>query len=154
MSPEQDILEAKILIIDDDKYLVRLLGIFLKTAGFVHVETVMDSREALAVYTRFKPDLVLLDLVMPHLDGFKVLDQLRSLPGEQPNIMVLTSMKEADTRRKAMDAGARDFLQKPLDRNTTVARIKRLLEGRQRLSRLEKDNQELESFAKSLKDGE
>src|SRR6476660_1880335 len=68
---------AKILIVDDQQANVSLLGRILEREGYMQVRSILASRQALALYADFAPDLILLDLLMPHLDGFAVLEQLR-----------------------------------------------------------------------------
>ncbi|MEW5735440.1 MAG: response regulator [Thermodesulfobacteriota bacterium] len=150
MASGSDILSAKILIVDDDRYIVSLLDIHLKIAGFSQVRSVTDSRRAIAEYIGFQPDLLILDLVMPHVDGFMILQTLRELKSRAHNILILTSLNDAETRRKAMSAGAKDFLTKPFQRDEAVARITRLLKARKRQGLLSQCNKELEDISRRM----
>ena len=76
--------KAKILIVDDEQANVRLLERILELIGATHVRSTTDSREALAHYIDFRPDLVLLDLHMPNVTGFDILEQLKTLSGGTP----------------------------------------------------------------------
>lgn len=95
------------------------------------MQSITDSRRALESYHAFEPDLILLDLMMPHLDGFAVLESLRSLPGEifLP-VLVLTADANEETKRRALRSGATDFLLKPFDHLEVLLRIGNLLETR------------------------
>jgi putative two-component system response regulator len=70
---------ARILIVDDDESNIRLLGRILASAGYTGFKTLTDPRQVVALYQKWTPDLILLDLLMPHVDGFAVMKQLQSL---------------------------------------------------------------------------
>ena len=137
---------AKILIVDHESGHVRLLETLLGRAGYVHLRSVTDARDALAVYEAFQPDLVLLDLRMPHVDGFEVLAQLRALTpdtGYVP-VLVLTAEVGPDALRRALGAGAKDFLLKPADSEEILLRVRNLLHMRFLHLALQHQNQALE----------
>jgi signal transduction histidine kinase len=137
---------AKILIVDDEIAQVRLLEILLVCAGYVHLRSVTDSRDALPLYEAFQPDLVLLDLYMPHLDGFEVLARLRARTpdtGYVP-VLVLTAAIAPDALRRALGAGAADFLVKPADNEEILLRVRNLLHLRFLHQALQHQNQALE----------
>jgi putative two-component system response regulator len=138
--------DARILIVDDENANVLLLQRILQRAGFKESKSTTDSRHVLPLFTEFKPDLVLLDLHMPHLDGYAVMDQLRSRigPSEYLPILVLTADVTAATKQRALSAGARDFLTKPLDATEVVLRIRNLLETRSLHKTLQSQNVRLE----------
>jgi putative two-component system response regulator len=123
---------AKILIIDDEPANVRLLERLLQQEGFVSLETATDPRQALPLFTEFQPDVILLDLHMPHLDGFAVMNQLRPRirEGEFLPILVLTADVATETKLQALSMGAVDFLTKPLDHAEVRLRIRNLLQTR------------------------
>src|SRR5207253_638098 len=81
--------EARILVVDDEPPNVKLLQIALERAGYVNVQATTDSRRVAGLLTDFEPDLILLDLLMPHLDGFAVMDQLSSLVPSNTYLPVL-----------------------------------------------------------------
>jgi diguanylate cyclase (GGDEF)-like protein len=123
---------GRILVIDDEPANLALLHRILTAAGYESVELLADSRQALARYAAWRPDLVLLDLHMPHLDGLGVLAQLR---GEIPSqeflpVVILTGDATAETRKRALSAGAHDFIVKPFDQVEVVLRIGNLLHTR------------------------
>jgi putative two-component system response regulator len=123
--------KMKILIIDDEPLNVALLEDMLVEGGYKQVRSVTDSRLALGTCESFAPDLILLDLMMPHVDGFTILHALRSAGSEifLP-VIVLTADANDETRRAALGAGATDFLLKPLDYLEVLLRIANLLEMR------------------------
>src|SRR5438105_11833829 len=108
---------ARILIIDDQETNVAMLTALLYQAGYTSLKGVTDPRTAATAFVEFAPDLVLLDLLMPHLDGFGVMAQLRPLipDGSFVPIVVLTAELTPETKRQALADGATDFLTKPLD---------------------------------------
>jgi len=128
---EEQFHRAKILIVDDEPANIHLLGDFLKGKGYACIESVTDPRKALELYQEFQPDLVLLDLKMPHLNGFQVLEQLNNLDQKYPApIMVLTAHIDLDSKLRVLGIGARDFLSKPFDLIELSIRVRNLLEVR------------------------
>lgn len=121
----------KILVIDDEPANTALLEALLVSRGFANVRSVIDSREAVQICKSFDPDLVLLDLMMPHVDGFAVLAGIRSELGEifLP-VIVLTADVSEKTKIRALRASATDFLTKPFDQTEVLVRITNLLETR------------------------
>jgi DNA-binding NarL/FixJ family response regulator len=138
--------EARILVIDDQSANVALLEDLLEQAGYTAVTGITDSRESAPTFHEFQPDLVLLDLVMPHLDGFGVMAQLRpQIPdGAFLPILVLTAEISAEAKRRALSEGATDFLSKPLDTTEVLLRIRNLLHTRSLHLRVEGQNAVLE----------
>ena len=124
--------KAKILIIDDEQANVRLLERILELIGATHVQSTTDSRQALALFVDFRPDLVLLDLHMPNVTGFDILEQIKALTGgENPvPVLVLTADVTSKTKHHALRLGAKDYLTKPLDQAEVLLRIRNLLENR------------------------
>lgn len=143
---DDDYLESKILIVDDEPANVRLLERILQREGFKDVESTNDPRQFLALYAAKKPDILLLDLHMPGLDGFAVMEQLRGRipPNEFVPILVLTADITPQARQRALSAGAKDFLTKPVDPTEVVLRIKNLLQTRFLYRQLQGQNETLE----------
>jgi putative two-component system response regulator len=141
MSAEPSLLRMKLLIVDDEPVNIALLEDMLREHGYTRIRSLTDSREALATCAEFDPDLILLDLMMPHLDGFSILETLRSGHGIGVflPILVLTADVSQETKRRALTAGATDFLLKPFDEIEVLLRIHNLLRSRQ--SHLLLDNQ-------------
>lgn len=123
---------AKILVVDDEPMNVDLLQLILRDAGYSNLTTVTDSRRAVAVFADADPDLVLLDLHMPHQDGYEVLGMVRYLvPADAfVPIVVLTADVTMDARRRALTAGASDFISKPYDTIEMVLRVENMLRMR------------------------
>src|SRR5258706_1654917 len=102
---------ATLVVADDDRAIRKIVRDRLTAAGHT-VEVAENGREALVLIERVEPDLVLLDLQMPELDGFAVLHKVAKQPGA-PSIIVITAHGSIEAAVSAMKAGARDFLQKP-----------------------------------------
>ena len=131
MTLDKKVLQANILIVDDEPSNVALLEIMLKSANYLYVKSVTDSREVSGIYRGFQPDLVLLDLKMPHMDGFQVIKALKEIERDSyVPVLVLTADKDYDTRLRALKAGAKDFLTKPLNKMEALTRIRNMLEVR------------------------
>jgi putative two-component system response regulator len=126
---EDKIKNARILIVDDQEANVLYLESALEKAGYTNFQSTTDSREVLFLFGANRPDLLLLDLMMPHLDGFAVMEQLKSLvaPDSYLPILVLTADVSPETRQRALSSGANDFLVKPFDPREAALRIHNLL---------------------------
>src|SRR3989441_975398 len=139
-----DLTQTRILVVDDEPANVRLLERMLAEAGYQQVRSTTDSRQVLALYGEHQPDLILLDLMMPHLDGIAVIRQLRIPEDVFLPILVLTADATIEAKKRALEAGAKDFLTKPFDRLEVLLRIKNLLDTRTLYLDLERHNRELE----------
>ncbi len=137
---------ARILIVDDQPSNVMLLEGILQEEDFTSYRSITDSREALPAFIDYLPDLILLDLQMPYLDGFAVMKQLQTCisPGDFLPILVLTADIASDTKRRALSEGALDFLTKPFDAMEVVLRIKNLLQTRALHLQLQEQNKLLD----------
>ncbi|WP_248927016.1 HD domain-containing phosphohydrolase [Paenibacillus hamazuiensis] len=123
--------ESKLLIIDDQKTVAYILAKLLNEAGYDDVTYIHDPREALSTCEQLKPDLILLDLTMPYLSGFDLLELFKKEKSQQSiPIIVLTSDQDQESKLKALALGASDFLPKPVDRVELLVRIKNNLEIR------------------------
>jgi PleD family two-component response regulator len=132
--------KMKILIIDDESSNVALVEALLSDNGYSRLKSITDSRLALDTCKVFEPDLILLDLMMPPPDGFAILESLRSEKRETfVPVIVLTADVSEEIKRRALRAGATDFLLKPLDQIEVLLRIANLLEIRR--LHLQLDNQ-------------
>ncbi|MEJ2185347.1 MAG: response regulator [Gemmatimonadota bacterium] len=138
--------EAKILIVDDEPANVRLLERILQRDGFTNIESTNDPRQFLALYTSKRPDLLLLDLHMPGMDGFAVMEQLRGRIGanDYVPIVVLTADITPQAKERALSAGAHDFLTKPVDPTEVLLRIRNHLQTRYFYQQLQGQNEALE----------
>lgn len=137
---------ARILIVDDQEANVVYLERLLQRAGYTTVKSLTDPRMFSSFFTIFQPDLILLDLHMPHLDGFAVMEHLvPAMPGgTYLPILVLTADITKEAKERALSMGARDFLTKPFDPTEVLLRIGNLLETRFLHVRLKDYNQSLE----------
>lgn len=129
----------RILIVDDEEANVDLLERILTKAGFTEIQGVVDPRRALSQLREFEPDILLLDLHMPHLDGFDVLRQVRNRVGESEYfpVLVISGDLSSGAKQRALTAGAKDFIEKPYDNVEVVLRVMNLLEARDLNRRLE-----------------
>lgn len=137
---------ARILVVDDQPANVRLLQRLLGFAGYTQIFSTTDPRDACALFQESDPDLVLLDLRMPHVDGLTLLAELNSrIPdGNYLPIVVLTADITEEAKEQALSLGANDFLTKPLQTFEVLLRIRNLLATRFLHRRLKQHNNELE----------
>ena len=137
---------ARILIVDDEPANVEILGRLLGRAGFTRIESTNDSREAAGLYVRFRPDLILLDLHMPHMTGLEVLDELNQIvEASYLPVLMLTGDLSQEARQEALSRGAKDFLNKPFHADEVLLRISTLLETRFLYLQIQSQNQMLEA---------
>ena len=125
----QDILAAKILIVDDQRANVVLLERLLAEAGYTHVSSTLDPRAVTALHTAEAFDLILLDLQMPGMDGFEVMAGLKRNPND-PYLPVIVLTAQPAHKLRALQAGAKDFISKPFDLLEVKTRIHNMLEVR------------------------
>ncbi len=121
----RDNASPRILLVDDETAITANLAPFLERAGFL-VGTAGDGAQAIEQISHFKPDLVILDVLMPRMDGRQVLRQLRQ-QGDWTPIILLTQVGEASERAMALEEGADDYINKPFDPRELVARIRSVL---------------------------
>ena len=145
---EKELHAAKILIVDDEDTCIRCLEWALRKADFLNFRSLTDATLAREAFLKFQPDLVLLDLNMPILDGFGLLAQLRAgeTAGDFVPVLILTGESTSDMRSRALAAGASDFLDKPVDYSMLILRIKNALRTRH----LCRQNHELRARIESL----
>ncbi len=123
--------QARILVIDDEPSNVVLLERLLGRVGYENVVSFTDPAQGVAEYARETPDLLLLDLHMPHIDGFTMLERLAPRrEGDYLPTLVLTADANPETKRRALAAGANDFLTKPFDAVEVMLRIGNFLDTR------------------------
>lgn len=137
---------ARILIVDDSPGIVSHLKQILEVAGYTAVRSTTDPRRAMPLVREFEPDLILLDLHMPHLDGFAVLQQLGHVVPHEAYlpVLMLTADISAETKQRALAVGAKDFLTKPFSAVEAILRIRNLLETRSLYLQLRRQNHLLE----------
>ncbi|HEV8124353.1 MAG TPA: HD domain-containing phosphohydrolase [Gemmatimonadales bacterium] len=147
--------QARILIVDDEEKNVNVLGRMLASAGYGTIRGCTDSTQAISTVQEFSPDLILLDLTMPSLDGFEVMEALNALlpPDSYLPILILTGDIRFEARQRALSSGAKDFLLKPFDMTEVLLRIRNLLETRF-LYLLHKDQNQMLEIRVAARTGE
>lgn len=148
MNAGSTVTEARILIVDDEESVILLLERMLRQDGYTNVVSTTDPRQALPLFETFRPDLLLLDVMMPHLDGLEVLEELKPSmsPGPHVPTMMITADVSGDVKRRALVAGVDDFVTKPFSLNEVLIRVRFLLETR--IRRLAAQEQELRVIPK------
>ncbi len=144
--PHRTFKHARILIVDDEAANVELLRRVLDRAGFRKVDSTSDPCEAVSLYVQTRPDLILLDLHMPHMDGLAVMDRLNQIiEASYLPILMLTGDLSPEARREALSRGAKDFVNKPFNPDEVLLRIRTLLETRFLYLQIQSQNQMLEA---------
>jgi PAS domain S-box-containing protein len=140
---QAEILAASILVVDDQEANVQLLEQLLADAGYTSVSSTLDSREVCMLHRRHSYDLILLDLQMPNMDGFQVIEGLKtSVADAWLPVIVLTA--QPGHKLRALEAGAKDFISKPFDLVEVKTRIHNMLVVRLLYKKLAQYNQSLE----------
>src|SRR5580704_3676895 len=142
----EQIRQGRILVVDDTESHVILLRKILKGAGYTSVATTTNPEEAVDLYKEFQPDLLVLDLHMSPIGGFEILDQLKALEPEDSYVpaLMMTALNDPDVLVRALERGARDFLNKPFERFEALTRIRNMLEVRLLHKRVRDQNRILE----------
>lgn len=130
MSTETKLKDSRILIVDDERANITLIEKVLELDGYSEFVSTSDSTEVIELYQSFHPQLILLDLNMPVFDGFDIMNQLAAIEPEDkfPAILVLTAQVDRETRIRALNGGAKDYVHKPFDRVELLSRIRNQLE--------------------------
>lgn len=139
-----DIFAAKLLIVDDEPVNVKLLERTLAKSGYQRVESTLDPREVCDRFAEHNYDLILLDINMPHMDGFAVLAALKERFPTPPPVLILTAQSSQEFRTQALSLGAQDYVTKPFERNELLHRVSNLLESKLYRQELERVNESLE----------
>jgi signal transduction histidine kinase len=128
----QAYLGGRILLVDDEESNILLLERMLSRAGYSFLTSTTDSRQAAQLFNTSQADLIILDLMMPHMDGFAVMEKILdgASGGAFVPILVLTADVTPQALRRALSSGAKDFLTKPFDQTELLLRVKNLLETR------------------------
>jgi PAS domain S-box-containing protein len=136
MIAESEILAAQILIVDDQEVNVDLLAQLLSDGGYTSVTSTMQAKEVCALHRKFRYDLILLDLQMPGMDGFQVMEGLKTNEADD-YLPVLVITAQPGHKLRALQAGARDFISKPFDLVEVRTRIRNMLEVKLLYKKLE-----------------
>jgi putative two-component system response regulator len=148
MKPNNTCIDPKavsLLIVDDEAANVKLLEKVLAVEGYSNVQATTDPRQALDIIREQGTDLVLLDLNMPHLNGFEVMAQIHAHLESPPVILVLTAQTDLEHRLRALREGARDYIAKPFEIPELLARVRNLLEVHLLQQQLHRENEFLEA---------
>jgi serine phosphatase RsbU (regulator of sigma subunit) len=129
MASSTDILNARILVVDDKEANVRLLEGMLRVAGYACIESTTDPNRVCELHRKHRYSLILLDLQMPGMDGFQVMEGLKEIE-EDGYLPVLVITAQPDHKLRALQAGAKDFVSKPFDMAELRARVHNILEVR------------------------
>ena len=138
-----EILQGNILIVDDQRSDVQLLTQLLRGVGYARVSSTMDPQAVCALHRENRYDLILLDLHMPRMDGFAVMDGLKTIESDG-YLPVLVVTAQPGHKQRALEAGAKDFVSKPFDLTEVLMRVHNLLEVRLLYRQVEHDNRLLE----------
>lgn len=138
-------LSAKILIVDDDEATLQLYDTMLRLAGYTNITTARDPRGVLALFVEDEPDILILDVLMPHLDGLQLLQLLQhaARDGLDLPILMMTALPTAERRRIALDNGAVDLIGKPIEVDDFVLRVRNLLKIRLAVRDIQEQNNAL-----------
>lgn len=146
----EDLKDARILIVDDTLANIEVLENLLMMKGYTNVKSISDSTQAMLTIKDFKPELILLDLMMPQVSGFDIMEEIKKDSADYSlmRILVLTADITHESKKKALSGGASDFLTKPFDLTEVDLRIRNLLYTVFLLSQLTNQNSILEEKVK------
>jgi len=150
MVSEADILNARILVVDDKQANVLLLEGMLRTAGYTSVESTTDPNAVCSLYRQNGYSLILLDLQMPGMDGFQVMESLKEIEGDG-YLPVLVITAQPGHKLRALEAGAKDFVSKPFELAELRARVRNILEVRLLHLKAQNHGRVLEETVRELK---
>lgn len=147
---KEDLKDARILIVDDTLANIEVLENLLMMKGYTNVKSMSDSTQAINTIREFKPELILLDLMMPQVSGFDIMEIIKKEADlfTLTRILVLTADITPESKKKALSGGASDFLTKPFDLTEVDLRIRNLLYTVFLLSQLTNQNIILEEKVK------
>jgi putative two-component system response regulator len=143
---DESVRSSKIMIVDDEPINVKVARKYLNLEGYENFVTTTESREALALVEKERPDLILLDIMMPYLSGLDILAALRAdqrwlhLP-----VVILTAANDQATKRRALELGANDFLSKPVDPTELIPRMHNVLMVKRHHDHMEQYSHQLEA---------
>lgn len=127
---ENDITKAKILIVEDEVHINRLIELVLQSGGYYKIQKAFDGSSALDIIKNNKPDLVLLDVMIPNIDGFELCKIIKSTPElSSIQVIMLTARKMEEDILQGFENGAIDYISKPFSNKVLLARIKAHLEN-------------------------
>jgi putative two-component system response regulator len=138
--------DSRILIVDDNLPDIALIDHILRRAGYTKLRSTADAREAVPLFIDFEPDLAIVDLAMPYVDGYALLTHFGSLipSGSYLPILVLTADVSKEAKQKALKLGAKDFITKPFENAEVLLRVNNLLHTRWLYVQIQEQNQLLD----------
>lgn len=140
-----DVRSAHMLVVDDETTTVEIARHLLKSDGFHRVSSTTDGYEAACLIRDSEPDLVLLDLMMPGVSGLDVLEEVRGCAETAfIPVVILTAETDRTVRRDALDRGATDFINKPIDGSEVLPRVRNILSVKRYQDALRRQNEDLE----------
>jgi len=123
-----DIKDSKILIVEDDADNVHMLELFFETSGYTNVHATSDARNVEDLVRDMEPELILLDLHMPHVDGLEVMRRIQeTVPGHAIPMIVMSGDLSAENRKIGEEVGATDFLRKPYEMGALLHKVEHAL---------------------------
>ncbi|TWT89890.1 Cyclic di-GMP phosphodiesterase response regulator RpfG [Pseudobythopirellula maris] len=147
---EESLLGSRLMIVDDEPVNVKVVRRLLELEGYVNFVTTNQAENAEKMVEHEKPDLLLLDLMMPGVSGLEILDRLgRADKLRETPVIILTAVSDRETRKQALEAGAADFLNKPIDPTELAPRIKNVLRSKAYQDRLASYSRNLEEAVAS-----
>jgi putative two-component system response regulator len=145
MTTKETLTAAKILIVDDEPAMLKLLELNLRSAGYSNIQTASQPKDGLEVYKRFQPDIVCTDKHMPGMTGIEFIEALRKIvPNGVLPIVMLTADDNPDAEREALAKGASDFIRKPYKKDEVNLRVSNLLQTRFLYLQVQRQNETLE----------
>ncbi|HEY5690964.1 MAG TPA: response regulator, partial [Cyclobacteriaceae bacterium] len=140
-----NVLDSKILIVDDEEANIKLLEYLLLQSGYHSIRSTTDSREVVKIYQEFCPDLVLLDFNMPYMDGVEVMEKLQETDKyTYPSVAIITASNNDKIKIRSLVTGALDYLAKPFNAVEVAASIKNILNVRLLHNRINQQNKLLD----------
>ena len=143
---DESVHSSKIMIVDDEPINIKVARKYLKLEGYENFVVTTDSREAMALVEKEQPDVILLDIMMPHVSGLDILAALRAdARWQHLPVVILTAANDQATKRRALDLGASDFLAKPVDPTELIPRMHNVLVVKRHHDHMQKYSHELEA---------
>lgn len=118
---------ARVLVFDDDQLITRFVALCLKNAGFANVRCLNSTLDAIQQIDEYRPDLILLDIEMPHLDGLELLELIRADEKFEEILVVMLSGADKASKYRSLNLGAVDFIDKPVRADELEVRIRKAL---------------------------
>ncbi len=153
LSRVDEVKSSKVMIVDDESMNIKIVRRFLELEGYSRFVVSTDSREAINLLAEEQPDVLLLDLMMPHVSGLEILAQIRKQAGHEfVPVIILTAVSDNETKLEALELGATDFLNKPVDASELIPRVRNILTVKCFQDQLQRQKADLERYSHDLED--